>query len=478
MSTPDLRRIAHRLAPPLAICGLALAGPACVGFISGDDGSSSGGETSATGDGDGDTGDGDGDPGDGDGDAGDVVTIYNIQQGMVGEGALVSIKGVVVTSPINVDDGLVFVEELGAGEYSGISLYLWDEVVMSTQLQPGDQVDIVGEYAEFFDVSQIVVKNPGDISVIGSVESLPGPDVVAAADVARDNPDAEPWEGVRVRINDAVIQEANDGFGQYVLVGNTLVGNAFVDPLPEVQVNGSFASVTGPLHYSYEEFKLMPAEVADLDGYTGPPQPVDDTPIYDIQQGMVSPGTVVLLENVIASSGLTWSDTPDAAFFVQEPGGGAYSGIQVFVADTTGLQITPGDDLTITGTYDEFFDMSQIEVADASAITVNSSGPAPAPEVIADPATIATGGAMAEEYEGVLVRVENVTVTNENPDDPMEFGEFTVTGDLRIDDVFFALADWNKPALDQAYASITGLLNFGYSNFKLEPRDPADLVAN
>lgn len=454
------------LSPILTLaCVTVLGGTACVGFINGDDG-----QDDEVGDGDGDTGEGDGD-----GDSGDT-TIYSIQQGAVGEGMIVTVSGVVVTSPVNAEDGLAFVQEPDGGQWSGIALYMWSEVVKSTPLAPGDVVDVTGEYTEFFGLSQLVVKNPGDIVVVGSAE-LPAPEVVTAAQVARDNPDAEPWEGVRVQVVDAQVAEANDGFGQYLLAGDALVGNAFFDPLPKVQVGGTFSSVTGALHYSYEEFKLQPNGEADLVGYQSP-QPMEDTPIYDIQSGKVAIGSIVLLEGVVASSSFTWSDKAEASFFVQEPDGGPRSGIQVFVANTAGLQIAPGDLLTIVGTYDEFFDMSQIEVADASGVSKTGTTSAPTPAVIADPASIATGGAAAEDYEGVLVRVENVTVTDENPDAPSDFNEFEVTGNLRVDDIFFAKADWNRPALGTNFAAITGPLVYNFSNFKIEPRDAADLETN
>jgi hypothetical protein len=451
--------------PLVGLVGLALSGPACVGFIT-DDG--------ATGDGDGtESGDGDGDPGDGDGDPAGT-TIYDLQQGSVGDGTLVSIQNVVVTTPVSVEDGFAFVQEADAGQWSGISLYLWDEVVMSTQLAPGDIVNITGEYTEYFDMSQLIVKNPGDIEVVGGGQ-VPGPDIVAAADIARSNPEAEPWEGVRVCVEDVVVQESNDGFGQYVLSGDVLVGHAFVDPLPEVQVGGSFERVCGSLYYTFEEFKLLPAGPEDLSGY-GTPNPTAAT-IPAIQQGEVEIGTLVQIENAIASSGLTWSDDSTASFFVQTSDGGPYSGIEIFVADTAGLDVAPGDQVTVTGTYFEHFDMSQIEVAGASAIMIGGSGPAPAPELV-DPAMIAAGGAMSEQYEGVLVMVEDVTVTDQNPDAPMEFGEFAITGNLRVDDEFFAMQDWTKPTVGTAYASITGPLVFGFGNFKLEPREAADLVQN
>ena len=459
------------LSLPLALLALTVSGPACTSFIGqdGDADGSTGTDTSdAPGDGDGDTG------------TGSDTTIYEIQQGAadgtVNEATIFNLAEVIVTTPLNAEDGLVFVEEPEGGEWSGISLYMWDEAVMATTLQPGDVVNLVGEYAEFFGMSQLVIKNAGDIEVVRSGDPLPGPDIVDASSIARDNAAAEPWEGVRVQIVDAVILEPNDGFGQYVLEGDVLVGNSFVDPLPDVAVMGSFASITGSLLYSFDEFKLQPAMEADLDSYTGPPAPMTDTAIQDIQEGNVPEGSLVLIENVVASTGFTWSDDSEASFFVQEPGGGAFSGIQVHVGNNSGLQIAPGDDVTIVGTYEEFFDMSQISMTDAAGVTVNSSGTAPAAEVIADPASIATGGAATEDWESVLVTVENVTVIDENPDAPDEFGEFVVDGDLRVDDVFFDLNDWTKPMMGASFTSITGVLIYNYENFKLSPRDNADLV--
>ncbi len=468
------------LSPTLAaslVLGTVALSTGCVGFITGDDTSEDEvGESVGTTDEATDTNGTNSTSTTG----GEQTTIYDIQGGEIAENTIVTVKNVIVTSPVAVDEesggGTVFIGEADGGEYSGISLYLWTETVMGTQLQPGDVVDVTGEYKEFFDVSQLEIKTAADITVVSSGAALPGPAMVSAAEVGRTSSDAEPWEGVRVQVSDATIAESNDGFGQYLLQGDVLVSYLFTE-LPDVQVGGSFASITGPLHYTFGEYKLEPTEPGDLAGYTDAPAPDDPTPIYDIQQGMVTENSVVKLEGVVASSGLTWSDSPEGDFFVQEVEGGPYSGIQIHMNDTAGFSVAPGDELTIVGTYSEFFDMSQISIADASAVTTTGSGSAPAPELIADPAAIATDGAMTEQYESVLVQVENVTVTVANPDDPEQFNEFVVTGDLRIDDIFFAIDDWVAPAVGTSFASITGALTYGFSNFKLEPRDPSDLVA-
>ncbi len=426
----------------------------CVGFINDDNGDEVG-----------DTGDTVGD-GDGDGDTGPENTIYEIQEGAANgtfaDGTQVSLQGVVATSPISVEGSLVYVEEPDAGPWSGISLYLYDEVVMAVTVQPGDILNVVGTYTEFFDASQIVVANPGDITVVSSGAALPGPDMITATD--------EQWEAVRVQNPNVVIATGNDGFGQYVTEAGIKIGNLFID-LPPAHAGASFESITGPLAYSFDEFKIVPIDLGDLVGYDPGPDPTEDTEIFAIQMGTVPEDSYVKLEGVIVSSPVSFSgDT----FFVQEPAGGEYSGLQVFLADPAGLDVAPGDVVTLVGTYDEFYSASQLELASVDKLTITSSGAAPTPEPIADPGSIALDCMTPEPWEGVLIEVQDVSVT-----EMFEFGEFGITGGLHIDDLFFAIADWNAAvALGNSYASIAGPLYCSFEFFKIGPRDAADLVPN
>jgi hypothetical protein len=79
------------------------------------------------------------------------------------------------------------------------------------------------------------------------------------------------------------------------------------------------------------------------------------------------------------------------------------------------------------------------------------------------------------------VRVEDVTVTSANPDGSSDYGELEVDSCLRVDDqIFDGLpepdeAGWSYRDLGNVYSFIQGPLNYGYSNFKLEPRDADDL---
>ena len=109
---------------------------------------------------------------------------------------------------------------------------------------------------------------------------------------------------------------------------------------------------------------------------------------------------------------------------------------------------------------------------------VLGQGAVPSPTVV-NPADIATGGSRAWALEGTLVTVENVEVTEVEPEagpgDGQEgaaTNEFVVTGNLRVDDYFYL----RSPAaqVGDRIGSITGVLRYGNGNSKIEPRDAND----
>jgi hypothetical protein len=86
-------------------------------------------------------------------------------------------------------------------------------------------------------------------------------------------------------------------------------------------------------------------------------------------------------------------------------------------------------------------------------------------------ADVIGSGAMAEAWEGVLVRVAPATVTTA----ANMFGEWEVDDTLLLDDLFFDMG-WPNPPVDTVYDSITGVLTYAFMNYKLAPRGEADLV--
>ena len=172
-------------------------------------------------------------------------------------------------------------------------------------------------------------------------------------------------------------------------------------------------------------------------------------------------GAVVTISGVVTA-------TAAYGFFVQDPAGGDYSGLYVY--DYGDNVVSAGDMVTVGGSYTEYYEFTELI---SPTVTITGSADVPAP-LLVSACDVGTGGVNQEAYESMLVRVEDVSVTNANPDDPNDYDEFEVDTCLRIDD--YVYADLDQSALGTDYASITGVLMYGFSNSKLAPRDAADLV--
>ncbi len=412
---------------------------------------------------------------------GEDVTIYDIQQDKIALETVVTVKGVVVTSPVKVKDskGTVFVEEPDGGEYSGIAVYMYDEVTAAFDAPPGSVLTITGTVSDFFGNSQLLVTSPDDIQVTGTAE-IPAPAVVDAVDIANDGAKAENYEGVLVQIVDAVVSQPGIDIGQFEVEGGARVSDYFLFDLgqsPKPAQGDIYPAITGPLLYSFDQFQIAPRSLEDLgesvDTTTGDTETGDtetgggeEATIYDIQMGKFKVNDPVTVAGVVVTSGLTFKKD---GFFVQDPMGGEFSGVFVFV-NKNAVTVAPGDILTIKGTYDEFFEYTELKVAASADIMKTGTTTVPDPELVTS-ADVATGGAKAEAYEGVLVQVANAKVTTAVDMN----GEFIVDTKLRVDDLFFAKADWVAPKVNDLYKSITGPLAYGFDQFKISPRTSADL---
>jgi hypothetical protein len=172
--------------------------------------------------------------------------------------------------------------------------------------------------------------------------------------------------------------------------------------------------------------------------------------------------------------------TSARAMWIQETGAAEYGGIEVYFSSAPLPAVAPGNTVQVTGRYTEFFGVSMIEPAPVVTVTVvDTTSAVPDPIFVATPARIATGGDLGEALEGMLVQVQNVTVTVANPDSPSNFDEFAVTDGLRVDDLILDNGvnnGWPSYTVGTTFTSLTGILHFQFSNTKLEPRSAADLV--
>jgi cytosine/adenosine deaminase-related metal-dependent hydrolase len=165
-------------------------------------------------------------------------------------------------------------------------------------------------------------------------------------------------------------------------------------------------------------------------------------------------------------------------FWIEDPAHQPFGGLYVFTSSLP-AGVVVGNRVTVTGTYTEYNGVS--ELGNPTVVIEDAGTQLPFdPIVIADPSEIATGGAKAEGYESMLVEVDDVTILTQNPDDPKDYDEFLVTGNLRIDD--FASDGVVGQGLDNicaagsTYTKIIGIGNTSAGQQKLEPRGKDDVV--
>ena len=99
----------------------------------------------------------------------ETTSIYDIQMGVYAEGTEVTVSGAIVTTPVIPGDNAgFFIQSAEGGEFNGIYIYMYDEVAEAYSPTVGDVIDITGEYAEFYENSQLKVTAAENITVTGS----------------------------------------------------------------------------------------------------------------------------------------------------------------------------------------------------------------------------------------------------------------------------------------------------------------------
>jgi hypothetical protein len=183
-------------------------------------------------------------------------------------------------------------------------------------------------------------------------------------------------------------------------------------------------------------------------------------------------GYVATLEGVVMTDTLDWINN----YYIQAKDS-AWYGIWVY---DNAHKPNKGDWVSVTGTVQENYNVTRLGyVTDLTVVTPNYGAFDPIQVTTGE---ITTGGANAEAYESVLIKVVNVTVTNPFPDAPSgNYGEFTVddgSGGVRVDDAFSAF-DGNLDStfyLDDTIEELIGEHYFSFSNYKILPRNYTDIV--
>ncbi len=216
-----------------------------------------------------------------------------------------------------------------------------------------------------------------------------------------------------------------------------------------------------PLEQLLGEYKIVISDADDgdpIDESNNPFSiivPTEEYTIYEIQYSVAGPspleGEQVITYGIVTAVSYN-------GFFLQD-GAGAWNGIFVY---EYGSNVNQGDEIDITGTVAEYFDKT--ELADIVECSILSSG-----NLLPEAVFLSTLDVNQEDYEGVLVQVNNAECTGYDP----EYGEWLVddgSGEIMIDDLVYVFV----PEIGEFY-DIIGVVDYSYSSFKIEPRYSSDI---
>lgn len=201
------------------------------------------------------------------------------------------------------------------------------------------------------------------------------------------------------------------------------------------------------------------------------------TTIYDLQWTPYLNGNSPFMGLKVTVTGTVVADSTHfpSRYVLQDDMTQPWHGIWVF--DPAHKWIL-GDKVKVTGTVEERFNQTQIaQVTDAVLIGKNGA----VQPLKVKTGMIATNSPTAESYEAMLVEVTNMAVTNAFPDAPSNFGEFMVddgTGAVRVNDLSLTF-DGNTDTsfvVNDSLKMVRGILSFDFYNYKIEPRNLADVV--
>lgn len=383
-------------------------------------------------------------------------TINEIQNSTSGaspfEDSLVITSGVVTA----LNTGTGYWMQDGDGAWSGV--YVYDN---SNTPSIGDSITIEGQVVEYYDLTQI--------ESIASYVLNPSPSVLPTAfsvsSVAVQT--MEEYEGVLIEVLSAECTNANAGFGMWVVNTNVSSANDSLlvddDLFAYTPTLGTVYGVTGIGHYSYSNYKILPRDVNDIIGAT-PPTPPTEVSIYDIQYTTDASGDSEYKDSIVTTKGVVTGvfqiGSGAGTFFIQD-GNGAWNGLYIYESGTT---VAIGDSVSVTGTILEYY--TYTEMGSVSDITILNSGNAsPTPAIITGLET------SNEDYEGVLVTVENGTNTVVTD----QYGVWTMNdgNDVFVDDDLMPASFTST--VGNVY-TVAGVRHLSFSEVKILPRELADII--
>ena len=219
-----------------------------------------------------------------------------------------------------------------------------------------------------------------------------------------------------------------------------------------VEATDNEANVTESTVFEYTVMSSTGYSIADIQTTSEPGSGDDCYPSpFD--------GQVVSISGVVTA-------VDEGAKYIQDSTS-PWSGMKIFDYN---VSFAVGDSISITGTIDEYFGMT--EILDITEDQIHSSD-----NLLPEPVEVTTGtlgggcSAEGEPYEGMLVVLNNVTVTQTADDNGQWFVD-DGSGECEIEDSIFPY----EPTVGEEFDQIIGVVDYGYGEYAVIPRGESDLI--
>ena len=192
---------------------------------------------------------------------------------------------------------------------------------------------------------------------------------------------------------------------------------------------------------------------ADADSDADSDSDADPITVRDLQEGGLT-GELALHDVAV-----TTPIASDGSFFVQDAGGGEWSGIRVYPSAVV-IAVEPGDVVNLLGFVQEYYDETEIVVESVDAVEIVGNGSLTSTRISSELSDW-------EPYEGVLVDLRGITPSGELDAN----GQVLTDWGIFLDDFFY---DYAGDYVSGERLDVVGPLHFAYEEFKVCPRSPAD----
>jgi len=172
-------------------------------------------------------------------------------------GSIVTTSGIVTANNVtSATSGVIgyFIQD-GEGPWNGI--YVYDQIQAP---QIGDEIIIEGEVAEFYDVTELV--GISYFETVSSGNDLPSPSIVTTGELAS----SEAYEGCLVQIVNAMCVNPDADYGEAIFDDGSgeVKTNDYMFWPEEGWIQDEYYSITGCIHYTFEEYKIEPRYSDDI----------------------------------------------------------------------------------------------------------------------------------------------------------------------------------------------------------------------